>query len=82
MDLFGLTGFELQHRGGSFKGTPNINGRTEFSGFRAKARGATFSQTEVLAEAIVLFLSPPPTEQAGGTMLQSASTWLTLFSPP
>ena len=37
-----------------------ILGRTELSGFRAKAGKATFSQTKMLAEAIVPLLSPPP----------------------
>ena len=41
--------------------------------------GATFSQTEVLAEAIVPFLGPPFTEPPGGAISKSSSTWLTLY---
>ena len=49
-DLFGLTCSELQHWGSSSKGTRKKWGGTEVSGFRTRAGGAAFSQTEMLAE--------------------------------
>ena len=54
-----------QHWGNSSKGTKDIQGGTELSGIDGTAGGAAFSQTKVLAEAIVPFLSPPPTETEG-----------------
>ena len=37
-------------------------GKNELSGFRAKSGRADFSQIDMLAEAIVPLLSPPPTQ--------------------
>ena len=48
----------------SLKGTRGIWGRTEVPGIRVIAGGAAFSQTEMLAEAIVLLMSSLPTELA------------------
>ena len=66
VDLLGLMPSELQGWGSSSKGTRDIQGGTEVPGIKARAGGAAFSQTEVLAEAIVPFLSHNPTELAGG----------------
>lgn len=52
-----------------------LGGETELSGFRMRVGGAAFSQSKVLAEAIVPLLSPPCTELAGGTVSESPSTW-------
>ena len=52
---------------------------------QSKSWGTAFSQTEVLAEAIVPFLRPPPTDPQvwkAGTTLETPSTWLSLFAPP
>lgn len=38
----------------------DMQGGTESSGLRARAGGAGFSQTEVLAEATLPLLGPPP----------------------
>ena len=46
--------------------------------------GADFSQTEVLAEAIVPFLRPPhaePRSQQADVISETLSTWLTLIAP-
>ena len=59
MDLLGLISSE------SSTGTPGTWGGAELSGMGAKAGGVVFSQTEVLAKAIVPFLGPPPTYLAG-----------------
>ena len=48
------------------------------SGIKVRAKRAAFPQTEVLAGAIVPFLSPLPTEPEAG----SISTWLNLFALP
>lgn len=55
MDLLAdrLTRSELQRWGSSLKGSGDIRGGTESSGFRTRAEGDIFFQTEVLAEAIV-----------------------------
>ena len=66
MDLLRLTPSELQHCGSSLKGARDTWGGTELFGTRMRAREATFSQTEVLAEAIAPFLRPPPTELVDG----------------
>ena len=60
-DLLGLTAAELQHQGSRLKGIRNIWGGTELSSIRVEL-AAAFYQTEVLAEAIVPFLNPSPTE--------------------
>ena len=60
MHLLRLTPSELQHWGSSLKGTRDTWGGIGQSGIRARAAGAAFSKTEVLAEAIVPFLSLPP----------------------
>ena len=54
MDLPGLTHSELRHWGSSLKGTRDIWGGIGLFGFGMTATGAAFSQTEELAEAIVL----------------------------
>ena len=59
-DLLSLTCSKLQHWGSSLKGTRDTWGGIGQSGIRARAAGAAFSKTEVLAEAIVPFLSLPP----------------------
>ena len=54
----------------------------ELGGWRG---GGGFSPIEVLAEAIVPFLSPPPTEPQSlqvETISVTPSTWLTLFALP
>ena len=51
--LEGHTVSELQLGGTSAKGDRDVWGGTEFSGFRASAGGAAFSQTYVLAKGIV-----------------------------
>lgn len=43
----------------SLKGTRDVHGGPDLSGFRDNAGGATFCQTEVLAEGIVPLLIPP-----------------------
>ena len=58
----GLTASELQHRGSSLKGDIDMYGSTEVSGIRARTGGAGLSKTEMLAEVIVPFPSPPLTE--------------------
>ena len=60
-DILGITGSELQDWGSSLKNTRDIHGGT---GFRMKARGAAFSQVEVLKEAIIPFLRPLSTHRA------------------
>ena len=50
---------------------------TELSGIRAKTGGANFFQTEVLAETIFSFLSPPPTQPAP----QQVGPFLSLHQP-
>lgn len=62
MDLLtdGLTRSELQSSSSSSKGTRDIQGGTELSSFRVRARGAALSQTEELVEATASWLSPPP----------------------
>lgn len=42
---------------------PGIQGGIELSGFRARTGGAALSQTEVLADAIVRWVSLPPHRQ-------------------
>ena len=54
----------------------DIWGENELSGCRMRAGGAIFSQTEVLAEAIVSFLGLPLAELAGGALSESPSDWL------
>ena len=49
-----LTHSEFQCWGSSLKVTRDTQGGTNLSGFRVRARGATFAQTEVLAEIIVI----------------------------
>lgn len=49
----GFTCSELQHWASSLKSVRDTWGRTEWSGFGAKAGGETFCQTEVLPEATV-----------------------------
>ena len=62
MDLFRLTPSELQYWDCSMIGTKDTWGGTKVYGIRAKAREAIFSQTEVLTDAIVSFLSLSLTE--------------------
>ena len=64
MDLLGLTGSKIQHWGSSCKGIKGIWGGTDLSGIRTKAGKAAFSETKVMAEAIVSGLSPSVTEPA------------------
>ena len=66
MDLLALTPSELQHWASSLKSTRDIQGGSEFSGIRMRVGGTDFSQTEVLAEEVVPFLSLPHIEPAGG----------------
>ena len=57
----------------------DIWGKTELSSIRARVKEAAFSQTKVLEDAIVLFLSLSPTEpqrQQAGTISKIPSTWL------
>ena len=83
MDLLRLTPSELLLWGSSLKDTRDIWGGPELSGIRMRMkRGAAFSQTEMLAEVIVPFMSPLPTEPAGGAISEILPTWLTLFAPP
>ena len=49
----------------SSKSSTDIKGRTEMSGFRARARLAAFSQTEVLADDTVAWLNFPPIQPVG-----------------
>ena len=65
IDLLRLTHSELQHWDTSSKGTKDIWGETELSDIKVMAGGAAFSHTKVLAEVIVPFLTPPPTEPSG-----------------
>ena len=65
MDLLGFTPTELQHWSSSLKGTRDIWGAAELSGIRARAGGSAFSQTKVLAEAIVPLMRLPLTEPTG-----------------
>ena len=60
MDLLKITYSKLQCWGRSPRSARDIQGGTELSGFRAIAREAAFSHTEVLAEATVPLLSPSP----------------------
>ena len=53
--LLELTPSELQYWGGSSEGAKNIQAETELCGYWPRAGGAALSQTEVLAEAIVLY---------------------------
>lgn len=55
-----LTPSGLQHWDSSLKGARDSLGGTELSGSMAKASGAAFAQTEVLAAFIVPLLSLPP----------------------
>ena len=60
-------------------------GRNFIVQHQGESYGVAFSQTEVLAEDIILFVSPPPTEpqsQQAGAISETPSAWLTLFSPP
>ena len=61
-DLVGFTLSKLQCVDSRLKVIRDIQGGTELSGIRVRAGGTTFSQTEVLAEAIVPSLGPHPTE--------------------
>lgn len=60
MELFGLIHYELQ-----CWGTRDILRGTELSGIGVRVIGAALSQTELLEEAIVLFLIPSPLDSAG-----------------
>ena len=53
-----LTLSEVQHQRNNLKGTRDMWGANELSGFRVKTEGAAFSHTEVLTEAIVPLLHP------------------------
>ena len=64
-DLLRFTLSELQHRGSS-KSVRDIRGGNESSGIRARAGGIAFSQTELLAEVIVLPISPLATDLIDG----------------
>ena len=69
MDLLRLTPSELLLWGSSLKDTRDIWGGPELSGIRMRMkRGAAFSQTEVMAEAIVPLMSSPCTKLAGGVI--------------
>lgn len=61
MDLLAdkLTRSELQCWGSSSKGATDLQVGTKLYGFRERAGGASFSQTEVLIETILPLLSPP-----------------------
>lgn len=48
-------------------------------GFRIRAGGVAYSQTEIPEETIVSLLSSPHKKPAGGTKSMSPSTWLTPF---
>lgn len=61
------------------KGTKDILEELKYMTSGRDVDGAAFFQTEVLAEAIVPFLSLPPTEPAG-TISESPSICLTLLS--
>ena len=69
MDLLRFTPSELQHGGSSLKGTRDIWGGTELSSIRERTGGVAFSQTEVLAEAIVPLMRPSHTEPANSINL-------------
>ena len=60
-NLLRLTDSEFQCWGSSLKGTRDIEGGTGISGIRPRIGQLVFFQREVLAEAIVPFLSPSPT---------------------
>ena len=81
-ELLGLIPSELQCCGSSSKGTSNVWGGTELCGIRSRTGGAAFSQTELLAEAIVAFLSLSSQSQQADTIPKSPSAWLTRFTVP
>ena len=78
-DLFAFIYSELQHWSSSSKGNRDTREGTKLFGIGVKVREATFSQTEVLVEAIVPLLSPPLQSQPAGTTSVSPSTWLMLL---
>ena len=80
-DLLGVTHFELQHWSSSLKNTRDIQGRNEVSDISTRARGAAFSRIEVLEEAIVPFLSPSPTDLAGGCYIRVSFNLATTVRP-
>ena len=81
-DLLSLTHSELQCWDNSLKGIRDMWGGTELCRIRVRAGGAVFSQTEVLAEATVIFRALLPQSHHAGTKSKSSSTWLTLFTLP
>ena len=52
------------------------------SSIRVRVRMTAFSQTEVLAETIVCLMSPPQESWLEGSIYNTPSIWLTLFTQP
>ena len=65
MDLLRLTVSDVHSQVSCLQGIRDTWGGTELFGIRVRAGGAAFSHTDVLAEALVPLMSPPPTELAG-----------------
>ena len=65
MDLLRLTLSELQSQVSCLQGIRDKWGGPEMFDIRVRAGGAAFSHTDVLAEAVVPLMSPPPTDLAG-----------------
>lgn len=71
---------DLQYWGSSLRGTQNVWGRTELSGFRMRTGGAASTQAEVLVGNFVPFVLLFSLHAQEATVSESPSTKLKLFA--